>query len=134
MGYLLEKLFQTRKHSSMMGTARLPTIHIVIAVTRCQYWRGVSCPGWMGVYPLWYTCPPVYPHSIPSGIPTPSSRSISALWYSTRPPPDITTSGHTHYLDIPTLPAVNRHALVKILPSRNFVGGRLKFSVNSVLA
>ena len=91
----------------MMGTARLPTIHIVIAVTRCQYWRGSHVQGGWVCTPSGIPAPPVYPHSIPSGIPTPSSRSISAPWYSPRPPPDITIPGHTHYLDIPTLPPVN---------------------------
>ena len=30
------------KHSSMMCTARLPTICVSMAATRCQYWWGVS--------------------------------------------------------------------------------------------
>ena len=30
----------TRRHSSGMRTARLPTIPVLVAVTRCQYWYG----------------------------------------------------------------------------------------------
>ena len=32
---------QTRKHSSRMHTARLPTVRVLVATTRCQYqWKG----------------------------------------------------------------------------------------------
>ena len=35
-----EKYHQTIKHSSRMRTARLPTIRVLVATTRCRYWWG----------------------------------------------------------------------------------------------
>ena len=33
----------TRKHYSRIRTARLATVHVLVATTRCQ-WQGVQCP------------------------------------------------------------------------------------------
>ena len=34
--------YGTRKHSSRMRTTRLPTLHVSVTTTRCQYWWGVN--------------------------------------------------------------------------------------------
>ena len=59
----------TRKHSSRVRTARLPTVCVVVTASRCPYQEGwvsqVSCHGVGGyTHPspaLWYTCP--HPHN-----------------------------------------------------------------------
>ena len=77
-----------RQHSSMMRTARLPTVRAVVASTRCQYqeWVDISGPMWgrgRGLYILsgtithWYTptiCSdtPTPGRNLGQGIPTPS--------------------------------------------------------------
>ena len=76
----------TRKHSSRMRTAHLPTVCVMVNPNRCQYWWGwVSqdlCPvGWGG-------------YTMGSGIPTPVHTHITPR---TRPLP-----GHAHPLDTPT--------------------------------
>ena len=78
----MAKTFTTRKHSSRMPTAGLPTVHVVVATTRCQYWgSGYTWPppSDIPVPSLWCThpCLLVYPPQplvyspLPSGIPTP---------------------------------------------------------------
>ena len=58
--YLFDQNYQnTRKHSSRMWTAHLPTVFVLVAATKCRYWLGVdprqlqvSCPGGLVPIPL----------------------------------------------------------------------------------
>ena len=73
----------TRKHSSRMLTARLPTVRVVVATTRCQYWGRYARSHVGGGR---YTHPP-----LPLHIPTPSRHTpVHATLPWIYPP------GHTH--------------------------------------
>ena len=63
---------KTRQHSRRMRTARLLTIHVVVASTRSRYLGWVSqvpCPGDIHTHPSGIPTPK--PWYTPSGIPTP---------------------------------------------------------------
>ena len=103
--YLFDQNYRnTRKHSSRMCTAHLPTVFVLVAATKCRYWLGVdppphlqvSCPGGVGTHPSGHT------HPLPP--------TYLPLFWNTIPPHGI-----------PTL-WTEWQTSVKALPSRNFVG------------
>ena len=88
------RIFDRRKHSSRMCTTRLPTVRVLVATTRCQWWGGwvYQVPG-----PEAQEWVPIYSgHTQPWG-------TLPMRIMSTPSP-------------------VNRHTPVKTLPSRNFEG------------
>ena len=68
--------YRTRKHSSRMRTILLPTVHVLVAATRCQYQWG----GWL-LSGILASTPTGIPAAPPYGILTPPP-----LW-DTRPSP-----------------------------------------------
>ena len=101
------KTHLTRKHSSRMYTNRLPTVRVVVATARCQYW-GYPRSNVRGY-------PPSPGHNpVPGHIYQPSPLDMCTP-SQTYPPPDIPTPlrhtnpnpfGHTHPLGI----SGSRHA------------------------
>ena len=61
----LVNLLRMRKHSSRMHTACLPTVHVLVAATRCQYQLGEYPPPSPLGYPTtsWCTQSPEHTHS-----------------------------------------------------------------------
>ena len=109
----------TRQHSSRMRTTRLPTVHVLVVTTRCQYQGGEYAfpAGPMsggegdceylprGTHPTW----------------VPPLRNMRQ-WYST-PGKDME----------PEIPTPCGQTPVKTLPSRKFVGGRQSDAQNHTI-
>ena len=88
-------MLATRKHSSRMHTASLPTIHVVVATTRCQY-QGVGILGptyRRYTYHSLHMYTPILRHTHPT------LRHTHPTLRHTHP-----TLRHTHPLDISTYP------------------------------
>ena len=112
----------TRKHSSRMCTARLSTIYVMMATTRCQF---AGDEGWGSPSPV---PPSDIPTSTPPSCMSPPGHSLSHPSEHNHSPLEKgpgTRHTHPHWKGPGTRHTpVNRHMPVKTLPSRNFICGR----------